>query len=188
MASTSEIKKGAVLKFKDDLWLVTEFQHINPGKGSAFVRTRLKNIKTGKSLENTFKVSESVDIEELTRKNMNYLYADAGQYNFMDPVSYEQISLGADVLGDTARFLKENLEVMILYHNDAPVTVEIPKKITYKIVEAMPAVKGDTASGNVTKEVVLENGLNVQAPLFINQGESIVINTDTGEYVERAKS
>jgi len=186
MATTSEIKKGIVIKFKDGLWLVTEFQFVNPGKGSAFYRTKLKNIKDGKVVENTFKSGETIEVADLTRKKMQYLYADGDNYFFMDPVSYEQIQLGIDLVGDRAPYLKEDLEVTVLFHEGNPVTIEIPIKITYEVVEAPPAVKGDTASGNLTKEVALENGLKMQAPIFIKQGDKIVINTDKGEYVERA--
>lgn len=187
MASTSDIKKGIVIKHAGELWLVVEFQHVNPGKGSAFVRTRLKNIRSGKVIENTFKTGESVDIEELIRKRMQYLYQDAGNYYFMDPETYEQASMSADVLGDDVKYLKEGLSVILLYHEDSPLTMELPKKITYKVVEAAEAVKGDSAAGRVTKTVVLENNLSVQAPLFIKQGDELIINTETGEYVERAK-
>jgi len=186
MATTSDIKKGIIIKFKDSLWLVTEFQFVNPGKGSAFFRTKLKNIKDGKVVENTFKSGESIEIGDLTRKNMQFLYADGDGFNFMDPQSYDQILLNKDIVGDRAPYLKEDLEVMVLFHESSPVTLEIPIKITYEVTDAPPAVKGDTASGNLTKEVTLENGLKIQAPIFIKQGDKLVINTEKGEYVERA--
>ena len=185
MASTSDLKKGIVIRFKDGLYVVTEFQHVNPGKGSAFTRVRLKNVATGRALENTFKAVESVEIVEVEHKNMQYLFSDGQFYNFMDNSTYEQTQIGVDVLGDDIKFLKEGLEVMALFYEGSPVAVELPRKIAYKVTEAPPAVKGDTAGGNVTKEVVLENGLKTQVPIFIKEGEMIVVNTDTGEYVER---
>ena len=186
MPSTSEIKKGIVLKWEGELWLITEFQHVNPGKGSAFVRTKMKNVRTGKAIENTFKTSETITIEELTKKKMQYLYGDGETYNFMDPANYEQVMLSADVVGENARFFKEGLEVIILYQDESPITLELPKKITYKVINAPEAVRGDSSSGRVTKEITLENGLKIQVPIFIKEGEEVIVNTETGQCAERA--
>lgn len=186
MASPSEIKKSSVIRENGELWLVTEFQHINPGKGAAFVRTRMKNVKTGKTLEKTIKVSETVELVEMEYRNMQYLYHDATGYTFMDSTSYEQASMSDEEVGDMGKYLKEGMEVTITTHEDRPVALQLPRKITYKVVQTDPAVKGDTASGNVTKEAVTDGGFTVHVPIFINEGDSIVVNTDNGDYVERA--
>ncbi len=186
METTADISKDIVLKFKDDLFVVTEFQKISPGKGSAFVRTKLKNIRTGKVLENTFKDGEAIDIVEVEKKKMQYLYKDSHGYAFMDNVSYEQVTMSEDLVGDKAAFLKEGLEVVVVTHEGMPLNLELPKKIVFKVVEAAPGVKGDTASGNVTKEVTLENGTKIRTPLFIKEDDEVVINSETGYYVERA--
>lgn len=187
MGSPSEIKKGMVIIQNNELWIVTEFQHVNPGKGAAFVRTRIKNAKTGKTLETTYKSSESLDFADLEYHNMSYLYHEASGYVFMDSKSYEQVTMSDEEVGDQARYLKEGLEVTISMNDNKPIALQLPKKMTFKIAETMPAVKGDTASGNVTKEAKTDNGFLVQIPLFINQDDEVIINTDTGEYVERAK-
>jgi elongation factor P len=173
--------------FRSEICVVTESQHINPGKGSAFVRAKLKNVQTGKTVENTFKVGESVDVIDLDRTTMQYLYKDANNYYFMDNASYEQMGLSVDLLGEKGQYLKEGQEVSVLMYEGRALSVDLPKKLTFKIVEAMPAVKGDTASGRVTKECTLETGMKLQVPLFIEQGGLIIVNTETGEYVERAK-
>lgn len=187
MADTTALKKDAFIMFRGDICVVTEAQHINPGKGSAFVRARLKNVQTGKTLENTFKVSESVETVELDRTNMQYLYKDPDNYYFMDNTSFEQVGIPADLLGDRGHYLKEGQEVSVLMYEGRALSVDLPKKLTFKVVEAMPAVKGDTASGRVLKEATLETGMKIQVPLFVEQGDLLIVNTETGEYVERAK-
>ncbi|MDD5252178.1 MAG: elongation factor P [Patescibacteria group bacterium] len=187
MADTSAIKKDAFIRFRGDICIVTDFQHVNPGKGSAFVRAKFKNIQTGKTVENTFKVGEAVEAVDLDRVTMQYLYKDADNYNFMDNSSYEQVGISADLIGDKGQYLKEGQEVSVLSFEGQPLSVDLPKKLVFKVIEAMPAVKGDTASGRVTKEATLETGLKIQVPLFVEQGDALVVNTETGEYVERAK-
>jgi elongation factor P len=186
MGSPNDIKKGAVLLMNNEPWVVTEFQHINPGKGAAFVRTRVKNIQTGRTLEQTIKVSESVDFVEVEYKNMQYLYKDATGYTFMDNKSYEQSTMDEDIVGSQGQFLREGLDVTLALYEGRPIALQLPKKMTFKIAETMPAVKGDTAGGNVTKDAKTENGFTIHVPLFINEGEEVIVNTDTGEYVERA--
>lgn len=186
MASTSEIRKGVVIKHNNDLFVVVEFQHINPGKGAAFVRTRMKSLATGKVIENTYKTSETVDVVSVQFQNMQYLYATGDRFAFMNTNDYEQIEMDADLVGDDAKYLKEGISCMIGIYEDRPVSIQLPKKIVYKVVEAPPAVKGDSASGNVTKEITLDNGLKIQAPIFIKEGEDILVNTETGLYSERA--
>ncbi len=187
MASTSEIKKGVVIQDSQGLWLVVEFQHVNPGKGSAFVRTRIKNIQTGKVLEVTYKTSESVDIVDVEHRRMQYLYHDATGYTFMDQSSYEQVTMGDDEVGDQGTYLREGMEVQVSTFEGRPIALELPRKMTFKIIQTSEAVPGNTASGNVTKEATLDGGIKVQVPIFIKQGEEIIVNTETGEYVERAK-
>lgn len=186
MGDTTDIKKGAVIRHSGDLFVVTDFQFVNPGKGSAFTKTKMKSISTGKALEITYKSGESVDTVSVYRKNAQYLYESGDNYAFMDQESFETVEISADILGDDAKYLKEGLIVILATHEGNPVAVQIPKKVEYVVKEAPDAVKGDTASGNVTKEVVLDNNLRVQAPIFIKTGETIVVNTETGEYGGRA--
>lgn len=188
MASPNDIKKGSVIRDAQGLWLVVEFQHVNPGKGAAFVRTRIKNLQSGKVLEATYKTSESIEYVEVEHRDMNFLYSDATGYTFMDNQSFEQVTMPADEIGDDAKYLSEGLKVNITTFEGRPLSVEIPRKMTFKVIESMDAVAGNTASGgNLNKEVTLEGGVKVRVPLFIKQGEMIIINTETGEYVERAK-
>ncbi len=186
MASTSEVRKGVVIKHQNDLYVVVEFQHINPGKGSAFVRTRMKSLASGKVIEITYKTSETIEIVSVQFQNMQFLYKNGDSYAFMDMSSYEQIEMDGDLIGDDTKYLKEGLAVVVGLYEERPVSIQLPKKIQYKVVEAPPAVKGDSASGNVTKEIKLDNGLTVQAPIFIKEGEEVVINTETGDYSARA--
>ncbi len=186
MANVNEISKEVILRLNGEIYLVTDFQHVNPGKGAAFVRTKLKNLKSGKTMEMTFRSNETVEIVEVERRKMQYLYRNGDLFSFMDQTSYEQVEIGKEILEGKKEFLKEGIEVNVIIYQDAPISVELPRKITYKVVEAPPGVKGDTASGNVTKEVVLDNGLKIRVPLFIKEGEEVIVNSETGEYVERA--
>ncbi len=187
MASTSEIKKGVVIQNEQGLWLVVEFQHINPGKGAAFVRTRIKNLQTGKVLETTYKTSETITIVEVEHANMQYLYHDATGYTFMDNKTYEQVTMSDEDVGEQGKYLREGMEIHISTFEGRPIAMELPRKMKFKVIESMDAVAGNTASGgNMTKEVTVEGGIKVHAPLFIKQGEDIIVNTETGEYVERA--
>ncbi|MFZ2804517.1 MAG: elongation factor P [Patescibacteria group bacterium] len=186
MASPSEIKKGAVILQNNEPWIVVEFQHINPGKGAAFVRTRIKNAKTGRTLEQTYKVSETITLVDIEYRNMQYLYHDATGYTFMDNVSYEQFTMADADVGEQGQYLKEGLEVTLSMYEGQPIAIQLPRKMAFKVIETMPAVKGDTASGNVTKEAKVDAGFTIRVPIFINEGENVIVNTDTGEYVERA--
>lgn len=186
MGTTTDIRKGAVIRHQHDLYVVTFFQFVNPGKGSAFTKTKMKSLTTGKTMEITYKSGESVDTVQVEHAAMQYLYQSGRFYSFMNQSTYETIDVSADTLGDEAKYLKDGLEVVALMHEGIVVAIELPKKVTYKVVSAPPAVKGDTAGGNVTKEVELENGLKVAAPIFIKEGEEIVVNTETGEYGGRA--
>ncbi len=186
MAKATDIGKDVVIREKNELYLVTEFQHVNPGKGAAFTRAKMKNIRTGKSIENTYKDGDTVDIVEVDRRRMQYLYGDPMGYTFMDNVDYEQVVIAQAMLEDRAGYMKEGQEVTVVMFEGQPVTVELPRKITLQVTEAAPAVKGDSAGGNVTKEVVLETGMKLAVPLFIKEGDLVVINTDNNQYVERA--
>ncbi|MBI2551337.1 elongation factor P [Candidatus Uhrbacteria bacterium] len=185
MSSPNDIKKGTVINLSGDLNVVISFQRVSPGKGSSFVRTRIKNLRSGKVVEHVFKSAESVAFEDVMYKKMQYLFTDGSLYTFMDTQNYEQISLTKEDVGDDVNYLKEGLEVTVVIHGETPLTIELPKKITYAVVETEPAVKGDTASGNVRKEAKMDNGLTVRVPIFINQGDHIIVNTEDGEYVER---
>lgn len=168
-----------------DLWVTIDFQRVSPGKGSSFVRTKLKNLQTGKVQDQVFKSAENLTFEDVAFKSMQYLYHDDMNVTLMDSVSYEQVGIPVDTVGDDVKFLKEGLEVKVATHNDIPLALELPRKITYVVKSAPPAVKGDTASGNVTKEVELENGMKTNVPIFIKEGEKVVINPETDSYVER---
>jgi len=188
MASTAEIKKGIVLQDAQGLWVVVDFQHVNPGKGAAFVRTRMKNVQSGKVLETTFKTSESVTIVDVEHRNMQYLYHDGTGYTFMDNANYEQVTMSDEDVGDPGKYLREGLEVHISTFEGQPVSMELPRKMKFKVIEAADASAGNTVSGgNMTKEVTIEGGMHVHVPLFIKNGEEIIVNTETAEYVERAK-
>lgn len=182
MGDTTDIKKGAVIKHQNDLYVVTVFQFVNPGKGSAFTKTKMKSIATGKTIEITYKSGETVDVVQVQRQNLQFLYKTGDMYSFMNNETYETMEVSEDILGDDGKYLKEGLEVIGVMYEGAVVAIELPKKVQYKVMTAPPAVKGDSAGGNVTKEIILENGLVVYAPIFIKEGEEITVNTETGEY------
>jgi elongation factor P len=185
VSSPNDIKKGTVVNQSGELWMVMDFQRVSPGKGSSFVRTKMKNLATGKTQEVAFKASESLTFEDVAYKKMQYLFSDASGYTFMDLLTYEQVTLHRDMVGEDAKFLREGLEVSVVTHNGNALTLALPKKISYAVIFAPPAVKGDTAGGNVTKEVEMDNGLRVAVPIFIKEGDHIVVNTDDNSYVER---
>lgn len=186
MGSTTDIKKGAVIRHQSDLYVVTDFQFVNPGKGVAFTKTKMKSISTGKTIEITYKSGESVDAVEVYRKNAQYLYKTGDNYSFMDQENYETVDIPGDIIGDDVKYLKEGIVVIMSIHEGHAVAIQLPKKIKYNVVQSPPAVKGDTTSGNVTKEVTLDNGLKLQAPIFIKEGEEILVNTETGDYAGRS--
>lgn len=185
MASPNDIRKGTVINYEGDLWVVTGFQRVSPGKGSSFVRTKIKSLSTGKVVENNFKSSESLTFEQVSFKKMQFIYGDENTLTFMDGQTYEQVMLGRDLVGEDAEYLKEGLEVTIIMHGDKAISMELPLKIEYTIAQTEPAVKGDTASGNVTKEAVCDNSLKIRVPIFIKEGDVVMVNTEDGAYVER---
>lgn len=186
MGDTTDIRKGAIIRHNGNLFMVTEFQFVNPGKGSAFTKTKLRGISTDKGMEITYKSGEAVDTVQVQRQNMQYLYKNGEFFSFMNQSTYETADVSADLLGDDAKFLKEGIEVVAMVHNDGVVGVELPKKIQYRVVDSPPAVKGDSSGGNITKEAIMENGLKVNVPIFIKEGEEILVNTETGDYGGRA--
>ncbi len=186
MASTADFRNGMIINFKNDLYEIVEFLHVKPGKGGAFVRTKLKNVKTGAVLENTFRAGEKVEEIRIEKHKMEYLYYDGTNYVIMDPVSYEQLEVSEELLGDKKLYFKENIEIAVLTNNDEIISVELPTTVNLKVTECEPGVKGDTVSRS-TKGAVLETGLKVNVPMFINQGDVVKIDTRTGEYIERIK-
>lgn len=185
MASPNEIKKGTIVNRNGELWIVTDFQRVSPGKGSSFVRTKMKSLKTGKVNEENLKTSEQLVFEDVAYKNMQYLYNDGMLYTFMDNVTYEQVSIARSDIESEVPYLKEGQEVRVMMHGEVALGISLPQKIQYTITYTEPVVKGDTASGNVYKEAELDNGLKVKVPAFINQGDEILVNTETGAYAER---
>jgi len=185
MYSTSDFRNGLKIELDGDPYTITYFLAVNPGKGSAFTRTKLKNLITGAVLERTFKSSEKVKKPNLEDMRMQYLYRDENGYVFMNTETFDQISINEDTLGDDVNLLIENVEVEVLFFNDRPVGVAFPNHMVFKIVRCEPGIKGDTATG-ANKPATLESGLVVGVPLFVNEGESIRIDTRTKSYLERA--
>ena len=181
--STAEFKKGLKIQFDGEPYSIVDFQHVKPGKGGAFVRTKLKHMKLGRVIDNTFRAGEKVELVDFDEKRMQYLYRD-DRYHFMDLDTYDQISLSTEEVGDARDFLKENIEVEILFINDSPVTVELPNFIELQIVKTDPGIRGDTASGG-SKPATLETGAVVQVPLFLNEGDVVKVDTRSGEYLGR---
>ncbi|MBN1325979.1 elongation factor P [Candidatus Falkowbacteria bacterium] len=185
LSSLNEIKKGLSINFNNEPYIVLEANFVRMQQRKPVMQTKLRNLITGKVLEYSFKQGERVEEADLQRGTANFLYKDEKFANFMDNKSYEQFAIPLEVLGEKIKFLKEGTGCDVLYYENNPVNVDIPIKITLKVITAPPGVKGDTAS-NVTKQVTLETGAIINAPLFIKEGENIVVNTETGTYVERA--
>lgn len=186
MISTSDFRKGAKIEYKGAPHEIIDYQHHKMGRGGAIIRTKLKNLITGSIFDDSFKGGEKFNTPNLEEKTMQYLYADGNHYHFMDNVTYEQIPLTAEQLGDTKKFLKENMEVKILFYRGSPITVEVPMFVELAIVKTDPGVKGDTASGG-SKPAVLESGVTVKVPFHLNEGDIIKVDTRTSEYIERVK-
>ncbi len=186
MATTADIKNGLVIELDKQLFTIVEFLHVKPGKGGAFVRTKLKNVITGRVLDRTFRSGEKIEVVKLEDRGMQYLYSEEDSYIFMDQETFDQINIPGEVLGDDAKFMKEGEIIKVYLHEDKPIITELPNFINLKIVECEPGLKGDTVS-NVTKPATLETGAVVQVPLFIEEGEVIRVDIRTGQYLERAK-
>lgn len=185
MISVNDFRTGLTISVDNALWQVMDFQHVKPGKGAAFVRSKLRNLRTGSVQEKTFRAGEKVEKAHIENRRMQYLYASGESHVFMDNETYEQIELGENQIERELKFLKENMEVSIMTYQDEVLGVELPNTVELKVSETEPGIKGDTAS-NVTKPATLETGLVVQVPIFINEGEMLIINTGEGKYVSRA--
>lgn len=185
MISAGDFRNGVTLEIDGNIVQIVEFQHVKPGKGAAFVRTKYKNIITGAVLEKSFRPTEKFPAARIERKDMQYLYNDGELYYFMDNETFEQIGLNTDTVGDSLKFVKENETVKVCSHNGNVFAVEPPLFVELEITETEPGFKGDTAQG-ASKPATVETGAMVQVPLFIDQGEKIKIDTRTGEYLSRA--
>ena len=184
MISAGDFRNGITIELEGNIYQIIEFQHVKPGKGAAFVRTKLKNIKSGGVVEKTFRPTEKCPQARIDRKDMQYLYNDGELYNFMDAETFEQIALDQDAVGDAMKFVKENEMVKMCSHNGKVFAVEPPLFVELEITETEPGFKGDTATG-ATKPAIVETGATVYVPLFVNQNDVIKIDTRTGEYLSR---
>ena len=185
MISAGDFRNGVTLEIDGNVVQILEFQHVKPGKGAAFVRTKLKNVINGGVVEKTFRPTEKFPQARIDRVDMQYLYADGDLYNFMDVNTYEQIALSSDVVGDALKFVKENETVKVCSYNGKVFSVEAPLFVELEITDTEPGFKGDTATG-ATKPATLETGAQINVPLFVNQGDRVKIDTRTGEYLSRA--
>ncbi|EXJ50496.1 elongation factor P [Microbacterium sp. MRS-1] len=184
MASTADIKNGVVLSIDGQLWSVVEFQHVKPGKGGAFVRTKLKNVMTGKVVDKTFNAGAKVEIENVDRRDFTYLYNDGEGFVFMDVADYDQITVGAATVGDAANFLLENQQVQIALNNGNPLYIELPASVVLEITYTEPGLQGDRSSAG-TKPATVETGYEIQVPLFLETGTKVKVDTRTGDYLGR---
>lgn len=185
MFNVNDIKNGMSILYEDNIYVVLEFQHVKPGKGAAFVKTKLKNLRTGSTVEKTFNSSIKLEKAMVDKRTMQFLYATGDIYTFMDNESYDQMELTANQLGDDKLYLKDGLEVIISIYQGEVLGVILPEKIELRVTETEPAVKGNTTN-NATKDAILETGLSVRVPLFIEQEEMIIVNTKDGSYASRA--
>lgn len=187
MISTSDFKKGTKILYNDEPYMVVDYQHVKPGKGGAFVRTKMKNMITGLVHEETFRSGEKFPSPDLETKQMQYLYKEDGLYNFMDQEDYEQVALNQDQLEEVLHFLKEQAIYQVLYFEGRPIAVTPPMFMELRVTEAPPGVRGDTAQGAATKPATLETGLVIHVPLFVEEGDLLKIDTRTITYIERVK-
>ena len=185
MISSNDFRNGITIVIDGQLWTIIEFLHVKPGKGSAFVRTRLKNVKTGSTVERTFRAGEKVDRAIVDNRDMQMLYNDGDGYHFMDSESYENITIQRDVIGGPADFLKDGMKVNVQLYDGNPISVEVPAHVELAVTETDPGFKGDTATGT-SKPAKLETGTTVQVPLFVNPGDVIRIDTRDRRYISRA--
>lgn len=184
MATTADFKKGMTIKLEGELMTLIDFQHVKPGKGGAFVRTKFKRLKNGAVIERTFRAGERIEVVWMEEKKMQYLYKESDLFFFMDTETYEQVSLPSSLLSQCISYLKENEKVSVIFAEGKPVKVDIPTFCELKVVETGPGVRGDTAQSG-SKPAILETGLKVTVPLFINVGDIIKIDSRTGKYIER---
>lgn len=187
MASTADFKNGMCIEYNNGLYFIVEFQHVKPGKGPAFVRTKLKNVKTGKVVDNTFTSGHKVNTARIERRNYQFLYKDDLGYNFMDSTTYEQVSIEEELI-DAPQFLKDGQEVEVIFHAEEEMILgcELPNHVIMEITYTEPGLKGDTAT-NASKPATTETGATIQVPLFVNEGDVVKVESKTGNYVERVK-
>jgi len=187
MLDTTALRKNLKIIIDDDPWIVVDCQFVKPGKGQAFTRTRLKNLVSGQTMDKTYKSGEKIGEQaRIDECSMVFLYEQGGVYTFMDNTTYEQVELNADQVGEALNFMTENMNVEVDFYNGTPIAITLPNFVELAIIDTEPAVRGDTVSG-ATKPAELSTGYSVNVPLFINNGEAIVVDTRTGEYVERVK-
>ncbi|WP_158864440.1 elongation factor P [Leifsonia sp. AG29] len=184
MASTADIKNGIVLNIDGQLWTVIEFQHVKPGKGGAFVRTKLKNVTTGKTVDRTYNAGAKIDITNVDRRDYQYLYQDGADFVFMDTSDYDQITIPGPVVGDAANFMLENQNVTVALHEGSPLYVELPASVVLEITYTEPGLQGDRSTGG-TKPATVETGYQIQVPLFLETGTKVKVDTRTGDYLGR---
>lgn len=184
MATTNDIKNGSVLNLDGQLWSVIEFQHVKPGKGGAFVRTKIRNVRSGKVVDKTFNAGTKVDFATVDRRDYSYLYQDGANYVFMDQTDYDQVSVPATVVGDAANFMLEGQEVQIAMHEGEALQVELPASVILEVTYTEPGLQGDRSSAG-TKPATLETGYEIQVPLFLEQNTKVKVDTRTGDYLGR---
>ena len=185
MVSSNDFRNNMTITYEGDAWQIIEFQHVKPGKGAAFVRTKMRNLWTGAVIEKSFNPTERFENAMIDRREMNYLYETDGQYTFMDNETFEQLELSKDQLGDALNFLMENMTVKVVIYEGRILGVELPNTVEMKVVETDPGIRGDTATGG-SKPAKMETGYVVRVPLFINEGDTLRIDTRSGDYIERA--
>ncbi len=184
MYDTSDFKKGLKILLEGQPYSIIDFQHVKPGKGNQFTRTKMKNMITGSNLERTFKSGEKFEVPDVMTRDANFLYVDDSGYNFMDQEDYNQYAMNEDDIGDAKNFLLENMQVTILFFNDRAIGIDLPNTVALVVSQTDPGVKGNTVTGG-SKPATLETGLVVQVPLHINEGDKLKVDTRTGEYMER---
>ena len=187
MATTADFKNGLVLKVDGKLQQIVEFQHVKPGKGPAFVRTKLRDVLTGKNVDKTWNAGVKVETATVDRRDMTYLYNDGSSYVVMDDKNYEQVELSADKFGDAAQFLMENMKVQVSFHEGEPLFAELPISVDLEITHTEPGLQGDRSTGG-TKPATLESGAEIQVPLFLETGNIVKVDTRTGEYLSRVNA
>lgn len=185
MYSTAEFRRGLKIELNGKPFVIVDFQHVKPGKGGAFVRTKIKNLETGKVLEETFRSGAKVGKPDLEEKYVQYIYQDGNDYVFMDQTTYEQVFIAADFIEDVVPFLQTNVDMTVLFYEGRPIGVDLPTSVVLEVTETEPGIKGDTATG-ATKAATLETGHVLQVPLFIEEGDKLRVDTRNGEYMERA--
>ena len=185
MATTNDLKNGMTLNLDGQLWNVIEFQHVKPGKGGAFVRTKMRSVLSGKVVEKTFNAGVKVEVASVEKRNMQYLYRDGEDFMFMDSTNYDQISVSKQTVGEAVDYLLENAGVVVAMHEDNPLFIEMPASVELVITYTEPGLQGDRSSGG-TKPATVETGITIQVPLFIKQDEKVLVDTRTGAYLGRA--